>query len=119
MYESVRLKKGGPAEHLHYKEDEWFYVLSGDFIIKVGDELYNAHRGDSVFMPRMTQHAWAKVNEGEARLLITFQPAGKMEEYFKAVSEGVLAKMSKEQQEQFRKMHGFERTGPALSYLKE
>jgi len=48
-----------------------------------------------------------------------FQPAGKMEEYFKAASEGVLAKMSTEEQNEFRKRHGFGRVGPALTYLKQ
>jgi mannose-6-phosphate isomerase-like protein (cupin superfamily) len=119
VYESIRRKNGGPAEHVHFNQDEWWYVLSGEFIIKVGEETFHAKAGDSVFGPRKIPHVWAKVNDGEGRLLMIFQPAGKMEEYFTAVSEGVLAKMSSDEQKEFRKKHGFERTGSALGYLKQ
>jgi uncharacterized cupin superfamily protein len=94
-------------------------VLEGEFQIKVGDELYTAKRGDSVFGPRGIPHCFAKVGEGDGRLLMLYQPAGKMEAYFKAVSEGVVAKMTPAEQDAFRKAHGFERVGPALGHLKQ
>jgi mannose-6-phosphate isomerase-like protein (cupin superfamily) len=75
VYESTRQKKGGPALHFHYEQDEFWYVLKGEFMIKVGDEIYQAKEGDSVFGPRMVPHAFAKVGDGEAKLLMTFQPA--------------------------------------------
>ena len=28
--------KGGPARHLHFDQDEWFYAVEGEFIIEVG-----------------------------------------------------------------------------------
>jgi hypothetical protein len=64
----------------------------------------------------MVPHAFAKTNEGPARMLIGFQPAGKMEAYFKAFSKGVLANMSEEERARFQQDHGFKRVGPALSY---
>ena len=118
IYESSRVKKGGPALHFHYSQDETWYVLEGEFLIKVGDQLYQAKAGDTVFGPRQIPHAFAKVNEGNARLLMTFQPAGKMEEFFIAASEGKLAKMTPAEQDEFKKQHGFEHVGPALDYLK-
>ena len=30
--------KGGPARHLHYDQDEWFYAIEGEFIFEVGQE---------------------------------------------------------------------------------
>ncbi len=30
--------KGGPARHLHYAQDEWFYAVEGAFLIEVGDD---------------------------------------------------------------------------------
>ncbi|HEY5393585.1 MAG TPA: cupin domain-containing protein [Hanamia sp.] len=116
IYESSRVKKGGPALHFHYSQDETWYVLEGEFLIKVGDQLYQAKAGDTVFGPRQIPHAFAKVNEGNARLLMTFQPAGKMEEFFIAASEGKLAKMTPAEQDEFKKQHGFEHVGPALGY---
>lgn len=118
IYESTRVKKGGPPLHLHYDQDEWWYVLEGEFLIKVGDQLYHAKPGDSVFGPRTVPHAFAKINEGNARLLMTFQPAGKMEAFFIASGEGKLAKMTPEEQDQFKKEHGFERVGKAINFEK-
>ena len=119
IYESYRVKKGGPALHKHYSQDEWWYVLEGEFLIKVGETTYQAKAGDSVFGPRGVPHTFAKVSEGNARVLISFQPAGKMEEYFLAASKGELGQMTEQQQNEFRINHGFERVGPAINHLKQ
>jgi mannose-6-phosphate isomerase-like protein (cupin superfamily) len=119
VFESTRVKNGGPAQHYHYDQDEWWYVLQGEFIIKIGDQVHKAKAGDSVFGPRGVPHVWAKVGEGEGKLLMIFQPAGKMEEFFNAVSEGKLTGMTEQEQHEFRKAHGFERVGPALHYHKQ
>ena len=119
VFESTRLKEGGPILHTHYEQDEWWYVLQGQFLIKVGDKTYKAKAGDFVFGPRMVPHTMAKVGQEEAKLIIGFQPAGKMEEYFKKISEGVATNMSEEERDNLRKAHGFERVGPPLTYLKQ
>jgi mannose-6-phosphate isomerase-like protein (cupin superfamily) len=119
VFESTRVKKGGPALHFHYEQDEWWYVLQGEFLIKIGDQVFKAKAGDSVFGPRMVPHAFSKTSEGEGKLLMIFQPAGKMEEMFTAVSEGVTNGMTEQQRNEFRKAHGFEVIGPALDYLKQ
>ncbi len=119
VFESSRIKEGGPALHFHFEQDEWWYVLQGEFIIKVGDETYQAKAGDSVFGPREVPHAFAKIGKEEGKLLMFFQPAGKMEEFFKAISEGVLTKMTDEEKINFRKLHGIEQVGPPLTYLKQ
>lgn len=118
VYESSRVKKGGPNLHLHYNQDEWWYILEGEFIIKVGDKMYHVKPGDSVFGPRGIPHAFSKLGEGAGRMLTTFQPAGKMEECFIAISEGQMKGKSEADQDKFRKQHGFERVGPAIDILK-
>lgn len=45
VYESSRVKKGGPALHFHYSQDELWHVLEGEFLIKVGDQLYETKGG--------------------------------------------------------------------------
>ncbi len=119
MFESVRVKQGGPSHHYHFDQDEWWYVLQGQFLIKVGEETYQAKAGDSVFGPRMVPHSFAKVGEGEGKLLMFFQPAGKMEEFFMKVSVGATTGMTEEQQEKFREDHGFKKVGPALTEFKK
>ena len=119
VFESTRIKEGGPILHTHYDTDEFWYVLQGEFLIKVGDKTYNAKPGDLVFGPRMVPHTFAKIGQGEAKVMICHQPAGKMEEYFKKLSEGVAKNMSEEERDNMRKEHGFEKVGPPLTYLKQ
>lgn len=119
VYESSRVKEGGPAHHVHFSQDEWWYVLQGEFLIKIGDTTYQAKTGDSVFGPRMIPHSFAKIGEGEGRLLQFFQPAGKMEEFFTKLSEGIAKTMTEEQQDKFREEHGFKRVGPPIKNFKK
>ncbi len=118
IFESTRDKKGGPPLHYHYEQDEWWYISEGEFLFKVGEETLVAKVGDSIFGPRMIPHAFAKTNEGTARMLTIFQPAGKMEAHFKAVSQGALTKLSEEEKDKFRQANGFKIVGPALIYDK-
>ena len=119
MFESTRLKKGGPPLHFHPDQDEWWYVLSGEFMVKIGDDTYTAKAGDSVFGPRNIPHAFAKINEGEAKSLMFFQPAGKMEERFQLVSKGTFKNLSQIELDAKRKEYCFLVTGPALTYEKK
>ena len=114
IFDTTRVKEGGPALHFHYSQDEWWYVITGEFLIKVGDETYHAKPGDCVFGPRGVPHTFAKIGEGEAKIILLYQPAGRMEAFFKAVNEGKLEKMSEEEKKKFRMEHGFEQVGPPL-----
>ncbi|MBC7851507.1 MAG: cupin domain-containing protein [Chitinophagaceae bacterium] len=114
VFESTRIKEGGPTHHLHFEQDEWWYVLQGQFLIKVGDTTYKAKAGDSVFGPRMVPHSFAKVGEGEAKLLMFFQPAGKMEEFFTKIGQGAAKGLTEAEQDKMREEHGFKRVGPPI-----
>jgi mannose-6-phosphate isomerase-like protein (cupin superfamily) len=47
--EIIDVEKGGPARHLHHEQEEWFYVLQGEYVIEVGEERYELGPGDCVF----------------------------------------------------------------------
>ena len=119
VFESTRIRNGGPSHHYHFEQDEWWYVLQGEFLFKVGEEMYHAKAGDSIFGPRMIPHSFAKSGEGEARLLMFFQPAGKMEECFRKISEGITKNMTEAEQDRFREEHGFKRVGPPIDHFKK
>jgi mannose-6-phosphate isomerase-like protein (cupin superfamily) len=119
VFESTRVKEGGPSFHLHYEQDEFWYVLKGEFLFKVGEETFKAKAGDTVFGPRQVPHAFAKVGEGEAKLLMFFQPAGKMEKMFKDISEGANKNVkTDEEKDKFFQEYGLKRVGPPLTYSK-
>jgi quercetin dioxygenase-like cupin family protein len=103
--------KGGPAKHLHYNQDEWFYALEGDFLLEVGSEQYKMKPGDSALAPRDIPHVWAFLGGGRGRMLIAFLPAGKMEAFFREV---IKANAMPPQDPELWRAHGMELIGPPL-----
>ena len=75
-------KKGGPAKHVHLYQDEWFYVLEGEFILEVGKERFHLKAGDSAFGPKNVPHVWAFVAGTRGRMLFVVSPIGKLEAFF-------------------------------------
>lgn len=103
--------KGGPARHLHYDQDEWFYAVEGEFIVEVGDERFRMHPGDSLLGPRRVPHVWAFVGETRGRMLIAFTPAGQMEAFFREVTK---ANAMPPRDPELWRAHGMELLGPPL-----
>jgi uncharacterized cupin superfamily protein len=66
VIENTNDSKGGPPRHLHHSQEEWFYVVDGEYVAEVGDERYRSGPGDSVFAPRGTPHVWAHSEKGRA-----------------------------------------------------
>jgi len=118
-------RSGGPR-HLHHDQDEWIYVASGEFEFQVAEKSFRLVAGESLFVPRKTPHAWAAVGEHPGKLLDTYQPAGTMEDFFRAVGsfegaptreEVVRQTYTQEQVEaihQLFQQHGMDVVGPPL-----
>ncbi len=68
--------------HVHHEQDEWFWVLEGNFVFEVGDQKHQLSAGMSVLLPRKIPHRWKKTSDGDGKLLILLQPAGRMEYLF-------------------------------------
>jgi len=113
MFEAHWSAKGGPPLHVHEIEDEWFYVMEGEYLVQVGDETFRLAPGDSLLAPRKVPHAYAHVGDGQGRLLIAYQPAGAMEDFFLEVSRLAGPPSAAEVQQLFR-AHGMEIVGPPL-----
>ena len=79
--------KGGPERHLHLAQDEWFYVLEGQFLIEVGAERFRLQSGDAVLAPRGVPHVWANACDCTGRLLGVLNPAGKAEAFFRYLAK--------------------------------
>jgi quercetin dioxygenase-like cupin family protein len=113
VVENTNDSKGGPPRHLHHEQEEWFYVVEGEYLAEIGEEHYRLGPGDSVFAPREIPHIWAHVGERTGRLIVAFRPAGEMEDFFDAMSQLEGAASGEELQQLFRS-HGMEVTGPPL-----
>ena len=106
--------KGGPARHLHYDQDEWFYAVEGEFIVEVGQERFRLKPGDSLLAPRRVPHVWAYAGDTRGRILIAFLPAGTMEAFFREVTQ---ANAMPPQDPELWRAHGMELLGPPLSLV--
>jgi quercetin dioxygenase-like cupin family protein len=109
-FDTFRTQPGGPPRHVHLAQDEWFLVMAGRFRFEVGAETFEAESGDTVFGPRGVPHAFRNITD-TARLVVLFQPALTMEEFF---SSGMLDPASPEFAELSR-AHGMEVVGPPLT----
>lgn len=88
QFEAIVPEGGGPPPHVHSREDETFYVVSGNLEILLGDTTHRAKAGDFVYIPRGTVHRFKNVGIGMAVQLVTFSPAG-IEGFFQEVFPAV------------------------------
>ena len=77
---------GGPPLHIHLFQDEWFYVIEGEYLFQVGEERKELKAGDTIFLPRNVQHAFLQRSE-KGRMIVSYLPAGKMEDFFKVTNK--------------------------------
>lgn len=77
---------GGPPLHIHPFQDEWFYVIEGDYLFQVGDDKYEMKPGDTIFLPRNIQHAFIQLTK-KGKMIVSYLPAGKMEAFFEVTDQ--------------------------------
>ena len=110
----------GPLPHIHHREDEWFYVVSGQVDIEMGDDVYpditqvpginlpkeTMHRiiagpGTLVWAPRYHLHAFQSADGNLAEMYVVMAPGG-LDQFF-ANTEG----KSPEEQSRIALDYGF------------
>ena len=67
--------RAGPPLHRH-DFDEAFYVLEGELIFQLADELTTTGAGELTFVPRNVPHALANHSDAPARYVLVCTPAG-------------------------------------------
>jgi mannose-6-phosphate isomerase-like protein (cupin superfamily) len=66
----------GPPLHSHRGQDEWWYILEGEYKFEVdGQEIY-ADAGAIVFAPRGSRHTFQNIGSARGRTLTTVVPGG-------------------------------------------
>ena len=73
LVEIVARAGDGSPWHVHPEEDEWFYVLDGEYTIYVGDERLTLTAGSFAFGPHGVPHTFIAKTDG-ATVLVGFQP---------------------------------------------
>jgi quercetin dioxygenase-like cupin family protein len=71
----VPANSAGPPLHTH-DFDEAFYMLEGELIFQIADELFTRRAGELAFAPRNVAHALANHSDADARYLLVCTPAG-------------------------------------------
>lgn len=71
--------------HVHEREDEYSFVLSGRMGAQIGDEVVEAGPGELVFKPRGIWHAFWSASDEETHLLELISP-GDFAGYFAEIS---------------------------------
>jgi DNA-binding transcriptional MerR regulator len=65
--------------HVNRDQDEWIYIVEGEVELEIGKKRVRLGTGESMFIPRNIEHAW---RGDPAKIINTYQPAGKIEEFF-------------------------------------
>ena len=76
----------GAGPHYHHQRDEFFYVLEGELVLRIGNETHTAKAGTFAFVPRETVHGFRNASSAPATLLVMHHPAG-FERFFGEMKE--------------------------------
>lgn len=108
LFRQTIAPNSGPPAHVHHSEDEFFYVVSGEFRVKLGDRTVSAPERSVIFVPRGTAHAFRNVGTQPGVLLVGVTPGG-FEKMFEE-RQGVDAETNRA----LMKKHNMEVVGPPL-----
>jgi mannose-6-phosphate isomerase-like protein (cupin superfamily) len=70
---------GGAPLHLHHEQDEWLYILAGEFVAEVGGKRIRLKTGDSLLMPMKIPHRWSHSSQSHSGAIHLYTPAGLMD----------------------------------------
>ncbi|GGK76319.1 cupin domain-containing protein [Rufibacter glacialis] len=115
IFEQTSLSPGrGTPVHVHPLQDEIFQVLQGEYRFLVGQEKFRLTAGESIFLPRQVPHAWTQVSP-TGKMTVMLQPAGKLEEFFVAMSALKEEPTQVQIAKLFKDHHEMEVVGPPLA----
>src|SRR5689334_15831792 len=111
VFEMNALPRSGPFLHVHHREDEWYYVLNGEFIFRAGSEEFNLVTGGSIWLPRGIPHVWANTSTTEGKLILMCQPGG-FEKFFDEMGNVPANKKNPAAMKELMAKYGMEMLGP-------
>lgn len=122
----LEVNNTGWPRHRNLDQDEWIYVVEGEVELVMGKKRLHLGARESMFIPRNVEHVWTAVS-APAQVINTYQPAGKIEEFFQALAkfkdlptceQAIHQTYTDEQKDAMKQLfeaHGMVLTGPPLS----
>ncbi len=104
----------GAPLHVHHEQDEWIYVMTGEFVAEVGGERMRLKPGDSLLMPMKAPHRWSVAADSHCGAIHLYTPAGLMETEWASVAQSEDPKNHEARKAEFER-HGLTLLGPPLS----
>src|SRR5205809_1192616 len=77
----LEVNNTGWPRHVNRDQDEWIYIVDGEVELEIGKKRFRLGTRESMLIPRNIEHAWATVS-APAKIINTYQPAGKIEDFF-------------------------------------
>ena len=105
--------RGAPL-HAHHEQDEWIYVMTGEFVAEVGGERMRLKPGDSLLMPMKVPHRWSVAQDSHCGAIHLYTPAGLMETEWASVAQSEDPKNQEARKAEFER-HGLTLLGVPLS----
>jgi len=105
--------RGAPL-HMHHEQDEWLYILAGEFVAEVGGKRMRLKPGDSLLMPMKVPHRWSVAQEQHCGAIHLYSPAGLMEMDWSPVAQDTDPKNQEARKAEFER-HGLTLLGAPLS----
>ncbi len=101
----------GPPMHIHHDAAEAFYVVSGEYVIFIGDDEYTCPAGSFIYIPAGAPHGF-RVGAVPSRKLNIYSPAG-MVGYFDELSAAIARdELDDDSLAEMARRYGMEVIGP-------
>jgi mannose-6-phosphate isomerase-like protein (cupin superfamily) len=81
----------GPPPHVQHWEDEFFYVLEGEYEFLDEGRTIRAGVGSLIYVPKGHLHTHKNIGEGPGRMLVSQTPGGSHERFFEELAENLAA----------------------------
>ena len=66
----------GPPLHVHHGREETFHVLSGQYKVRLGEEIFYVKEGDFAYLPSKIPHAFLNISDKPGRIIVVYTPGG-------------------------------------------
>ena len=76
LFRQTIAPKSGPPTHIYQTEDEFFYVVKGEFKLKLGDRIVSAPAQSVMLVPRGTAHTFQNAGTEPGVILVGVTPGG-------------------------------------------